>query len=332
MQRSRPAVFTVCATSAVFLFAALFSSASSAQGAASYPSRPVTIVLPFTPGANADLEARTYQEGLQPLLKQPVVIDYKPGASGAIANAFSAKAAPDGHTIGFINSSSTLLPALRKDLPYDMLRDFAPVIQTTDNITLLLVNADFPARNFQEYVAYAKARPGEVTWGTVGSGGAFHVSGVWLASILGLDLNFVHYKGGAPAEVDLIAGRIHSIPKQLAASLGGLKAGKYRAIAIMTRDRTSVLPDLRTVAESGAPEFSYGSWIGLVVPTGTSPAIITRLHSDMAKALRTPAAMKRWETQGSVVVGAAPEAFRKRIAAELAQWDKVVREKGIKEE
>ena len=322
----------IAAVAAAIAAAALWSPAVFAQGAANFPAKPVTMVLPFTPGANADLEARTYQEGLQPLLKQPVLIDYKPGASGAIANAYVAKAAPDGYTLGFINSTSTLLPALRKDLSYDLLKDFAPIIQTTDNITLLLVTPSFPARNFEEYVAYAKAHPGDVTWGTVGSGGGFHVGGVWLASLLGLDLTFVHYKGGAPAEIDLMAGRIHSVPKQLATSLAGLKAGKYRAIAILTRDRTPVLPELKTVAESGAPEFSYASWIGLVAPTGTAPAIVNRLHADMAKAIRTPAAMKRWETQGSVVVGAAPDAFRKKMAAELAHWDKLVREKNIKEE
>lgn len=301
------------------------------QSPSAWPSKPVTFILPFTPGANADLEARTYQEGLQPLLRQSVLIDYKPGASGAIANAYVAKAAPDGYTVGFINSTSTLLPALRKDLPYDLLRDFSPVIQTTDNITLLLVTPSFPARTFEEYVAYARAHPGEVTWGTVGSGGGFHVGGVWLASLLGLDLNFVHYKGGAVAEVDLMAGRIHSVPKQLATSLAGLKTGKFRAIAILTKDRTPVLPELKTVAESGAPDFAYASWIGLVVPAGTAPAIINRLHADMAKVLHTPVAMKRWEAQGSVVVGAAPDAFRRRMTSELAQWNRLVREKNITE-
>jgi len=333
MQWSRLAVFAkfrVC--TAVALLAALSSGVASAQGAASFPSRPITIVLPYTPGANADLEARIYQEGMQPLLKQSVLIDYKPGGSGVIANTFVAKAVPDGHTLVFINSSSTLLPALRKDLPYDLARDFAPVAQTTENITLLLVNTNFPVRNFEEYVAYAKANPGKVTWSTVGSGGGFHVGGEWLASLLGLQLNFIHYKGGAAAEVDLLAGRIDSTPKQLAASLGLIKAGKVRVLGILTRDRTPLLPGVRTVAEMGAPEFAYPSWIGLLAPAGTPAAVVDRLNVEIVKAIKSPAAMKRWESQGSVPVGSSPAEFRKRMLAEIATWDRLVREKNIKED
>ena len=314
---------------AASLLAALFSAASLAQG---FPSKPVTIVLPYTPGANADLEARVYQEGMQPLLKQSVLIDYKPGGSGVIANGYVAKAAPDGHTLLFVNSSSTLLPALRKDLQYDLVKDFAPVVMTTENITLLLVTPSLPVRTFEEYVAYAKARPGEVTWSTVGSGGGFHVGGVWLASELGIQLNFIHYKGGAAAEVDLIAGRILSTPKQLAASLGLIKSGKARVIAILSRERTPLLPGVRTVAEMGAPNFAYPNWIGLLAPAGTPAAVVDRLHVETVKAIKSPEAMKRWEAQGSQVLGSGPDVFRKRVVAEIATWDRLVREKNIKEE
>ena len=306
--------------------------AALAQAPANFPSKPIAIVLPFTPGANADLEARVYQEGLQTQLKSSVVIDYKPGGSGVIANSFVAKAAPDGHTLGFINVSTTLLPALRKDLPYDLLKDFTPVVMTTENITTLLVTPSFPAQTFQEWVAYAKANPGKVTWSTVGSGGAFHVAGEWLASELGIQLTMVHYKGGAAAELDLVAGRIHTTPKQLPPSLPLIKSGKARVIAILTRDRTPLLPGIRTVAEMGAPNFAYPSWIGLVAPAGTPAAIVDRLNTAVVAAIKSPQAMKRWEAQGSVVVGASPQEFRKRIVAEMAQWDKVVREKNIKEE
>ncbi len=303
-----------------------------AQAAVNFPSRPVSIVLPFTPGANADLEARVYQEGLQTQLKSSVVIDYKPGASGVIAGSYVAKAAPDGHTLGFINVSTTLLPALRKDLPYDLVRDFTPVVMTTENITVLLVTPSFPAQTFQEWVAYARANPGKVTWSTVGSGGGFHVGGEWLASELGIDLTMVHYKGGAAAELDLLAGRIHTTPKQLPPSLPLIKSGKARVIAILTKDRTPLLPGIRTVAEMGAPNFAYPSWIGLVAPAGTPAAIVDRLNAAMVAAIKSPQAMKRWEAQGSVVIGSTPETFRKRIVAEMAQWEKVVKEKNIKEE
>jgi tripartite-type tricarboxylate transporter receptor subunit TctC len=307
-------------------------TAQAQSSAANFPSRPVSIVLPFTPGANADLEARVYQDGLQAQLKNSVVIDYKPGASGVIAASFVARAKPDGHTLGFINVSTTLLPALRKDLPYDLLKDFTPVVMTTENITVLLVTPSFPAQTFQEWVSYAKANPGKVTWSTVGSGGGFHVGGEWLASELGIQLTMVHYKGGAAAEVDLLAGRIHTTPKQLPPSIPLIKAGKARVIAILTRERSPLLPGIRTVAEMGAPNFVYPSWIGLVAPAGTPAAVVDRINAAMVKALTTPQAMKRWEAQGSVVVGSSPEAFRKRIVAEMAQWEKVVREKNIREE
>jgi tripartite-type tricarboxylate transporter receptor subunit TctC len=303
-----------------------------AQGAAGYPSKPVTLVLPYTPGANADLEARTYQEGLQAVWKHPLVVDYKPGASGAIANSYVAKSAPDGHTVGFINSSATLLPALRKDLPYDLIKDFAPVIMTTENIIVLLTTPAFAAQTFEEFVARAKARPGEVTWGTVGSGGGFHVGGEWLAGLLGVKLTFVHYKGGAAAEVDLLGGRLNVVPKQFAASLGLIKAGKVKVLGILTRDRSPLLPGVRTVSEMGAPEFAYPNWIGLVVTAATPRAIVDRLNADMVKAIKSPAAMKKWEAQATVAVASTPDEFRKRLAAEVATWDRVVREKNIKEE
>lgn len=311
---------------------AMCCAGAIAQGPAGFPSKPITIVLPFPPGASTDLEARLYQEGLNAQMKHPVIVDYKAGASGVIANSFVAKAAPDGHTLGFVSSSVTILPAVRKDMPYDLVRDFAPVILTTENVLVLLVTPSFPAQTFEQWVAYAKSKPGAVTWSTVGSGRGFHVGGEWLASELGIQLTMVHYKGGAQAELDLMAGRIHTTPKQLAPSLPLIKAGKVRVLAILTGERSPLLPGIRTVAEMGAPNFAYPNWVGLVAPGGTPAAVVSRLNTELAKTIRTPQAMKRWETQGSVVVASSPEAFRKRILAEIAVWDKVVKEKNIKEE
>lgn len=312
--------------------AALFSAPLLAQGAASFPAKPIVIVLPYTPGANADQEARVYQDGLNAQLKQTTLIDYKPGGSGVIANRYVAKAVPDGHTLAFVNSSSAILPALRRDLGYDLIRDFVPVVLTTENITVLLVTPALPVQTFQEYIAYAKARPGEVTWSTVGSGGGFHVAGEWLASATGINLNIIHYKGGAAAELDLIAGRIHSTPKQLPPSLPLIRSGKARVIAILTKDQTPLLPGVRTVAQMGAPDFAYSSWIGLLAPAGTPVDIVNKLNEEVVKALKSPKAMKVWEAQGSIVVGATPEAFRKILVADLARWEKLIREKNIKEE
>lgn len=312
--------------------AALWCAGALAQGAATFPSKPVTIVLPFPPGASTDLEARLYQDGLSAQLKNPVVIDYKPGGSGVIANGYVARSAPDGHTMAFVSSSVTILPAVRKDIPYDLAKDFAPVILTTENILVLLVRPNFPAQTFEQWVAYAKSKPGAVTWSTVGQGRGFHVGGEWLASELGIDLTMVHYKGGAQAELDLMGGRIDTTPKQLPPSLPLIKAGKVKVLAILTGERSPLLPGIKTVAEMGAPKFSYPNWVGLVAPAGTPVAIVNRLNTEVAKTIKTPEAMKRWDSQGSVVVASTPEAFRKRILAEMVIWDKVAKEKNITED
>jgi tripartite-type tricarboxylate transporter receptor subunit TctC len=309
---------------------AQFSTTLLAQGAENFPSRPISIVVPFPPGANADTEMRVYQEGLRPQFKQPVLIDNKPGGSGVIAASHVARAAPDGHTIMFVNPTNTSLPALRKDLPYDLLKDFAPAILTTKNTFVLLSNPTFPPRTFPEFIAYAKARPGEVTWGTLGDGGTFHLAGAWLASAAGVKFTFVPYKGGAAAEVDLLAGRINVVPKNLSASLASLKAGKVRALAVLTEESSSVLPDVKPVSEMGYPEFSYSAWIGLAAPAGTPAPIVNILSAAVAKAIRTPEAQKRWEAQGSVAVGYAPDVFRKFLVKEMAIWDKIVRENNIR--
>jgi tripartite-type tricarboxylate transporter receptor subunit TctC len=315
---------------AAAMLAALSSTALLAQGAANFPTRPVTIVVPFPPGANADTEVRLYQEGLRPHFRQPVLVDNKPGGSGVIAASYVAKAPPDGHTLMFVNTTNTLLPALRKDLPYDLLRDFAPVILTTKNTFILLANTAFAPRTFQDFIAYAKARPGEVTWGTLGEGSTFHLVGAWLAGAAGVKFTFVPYKGGGPAEVDLLAGRINVVPKNLSASLPSLRAGKVRALAVLTEESSSALPDVKPVSEMGYPEFSYAAWIGLAAPAGTPAPIVNALSIAVARAIKTPEAEKRWAAQGSVAVGAGPDAFRKFLVKEMAVWDKVIRENNIK--
>jgi len=319
------AVNTVAAALAALSCTNLF-----AQSAENFPSRPITIVVPFPPGANADTEVRFYQEGLRPQFRQPVLVDNKPGGSGVIAASYVARAVPDGHTLMFVNPTNTVLPALRKDLPYDLLRDFAPVVLTTKNTFVLLTNPAFAPRTFPEFIAYAKARPGEVTWATLGEGSTFHLVGAWLASTAGVKFTFVPYKGGAAAEVDLLAGRINAVPKNLSASLAALKAGKVRALAVLTEESSSALPDVKPVSDMGYPEFSYAAWIGLAAPAGTPAPIVNILSTAVAKAIKTPEAQKRWEAQGSVAVGYAPDVFRKFLVKEMAVWDRIVKENNIK--
>lgn len=313
-----------------------WSGIAFAQGVAGFPSKPVTLISPYPPGNTSDAELRIYQENLNDLWKpQSLLIDYKPGAGGIIANNFVARAAPDGYTLVYTAATISMLPAIRDDLPYDIFKDLYPVISTTTKIFVLAVHPSFPAKTYEEYIAYAKANPGKVTWSTVGAGGALHMTGEWLAAGTGIKLNFIHYKGGAQAEVDLIAGRIDSSPKGAVSALPQLKAGKIRVLAIITGDRSAILPGMRTVAERlpaefGIPGFSYPSWVGVLAPGATPPAIVEKLNADFLKAINSPKAMKSFEAIDSIIVATTSDGFRKLLVSEVAHWKKLVKDNNIK--
>lgn len=317
------------------MMAALLGTApaAQAQGAAGYPSRPVTLILPFTPGSASDREVRVYQDNFAAAFKGgSLVIDYKPGAGGIVANSFLARQPRDGHTIAYASATIAILPAVREDLPVDYLKDLEPVTMTTRRVVVLVTNPSFPATNIREYIAQARANPGKVTWATAGQGGALHLTGEWFASLAGIKLNFIHYKGLAAAEVDLIAGRLDSEPVALSGIQGQIKASKVRAIAIISNERSAVVPDLRTVAEEGPAfaGFGYPSWVGIFTTGGTSRDIVAKLHQGFAQIVRTPAAMKVWEQQGTVPVGMGPDEYRKQLMFEESVWRKLVRQNNIK--
>jgi tripartite-type tricarboxylate transporter receptor subunit TctC len=323
-------MFGKAITGAAAVTIALSAGAVMAQGAANFPSRPITLIIPYTPGSTNDIEARIYQESLQEQMKSTILLDYKPGASGIIANGFVAKAAPDGHTLAWTSATTTILPALRSDIPYDFQKDLAPVGQTTKRIFLLTATPELPVKDFKELLAYAKARPGEVSYSTVGQGGAIHLSGEWLASASGMKLHFVHYKGGAAADVDLMAGRIHLSAKGLVGALPMIKSGKIKLLAIYTGERTPLLPGVATVAESGVPGFDYPSWVGILAPGATPAAIVNRLSAEFKTAVHSPKAMKNWDASGTLPIGSTPEQFRKMLTAEAARWKKLVADNNIK--
>jgi tripartite-type tricarboxylate transporter receptor subunit TctC len=308
---------------------ALASGPVLAQGVVSFPSKPITLIIPYTPGSTNDIEARIYQDSLQDQLSSNVLLDYKPGASGIIANGFVAKAAPDGHTLAWTSATTTILPAIRTDIPYDFLKDLAPVGQTTKRIFLLTATPSLPVKTVKELVAYAKSKPGQVSYSTVGQGGAIHLSGEWLASATGMKLNFVHYKGAAASDIDLMAGRIQLSAKGLVGALPLIKSGKIKLLAIYTGERTPLLPGIPTVAESGVPGFDYPSWVGILAPGGTPVAILNRLSAEFKTAVHSPKAMKNWEASGTLPIGSTPDQFRKMLTAEAARWKKLVKENNI---
>jgi tripartite-type tricarboxylate transporter receptor subunit TctC len=320
------------AAAAAVLAMALPSGTALAQAAAKFPTKPITLIIPYTPGSTNDIEARIYQESLQEQFKSSVLLDYKPGASGIIANGYVAKAAPDGHTLAWTSATTTILPALRTDLPYDFLKDLAPVGQTTKRIFLLTSSPDLPVKDFKELVTYAKANPGKLAYSTVGQGGAIHLSGVWMASASGMDLNFVHYKGAAASDIDLMSGRIQLSAKGLVGAVPLIKSGKIKLLAIYTGERTQLLPGTPTVAESGIPGFDYPSWVGILAPGATPKPIVDRLSAEFKTAVHSPKAQKSWDSSGTIAIGSTPEQFRKMLVAEAARWKKLVADNGIKAE
>jgi tripartite-type tricarboxylate transporter receptor subunit TctC len=283
--------------------------------------------VPYAAGGPADLETRLYAAKLN--LGQPVVVDYKPGAAAAVGTAFVGKAAPDGHTLLLVSTGFTTFPALYKDLPFDTERDFAPITQTSRNDSLLLARPGFPARNFTEYVAYARSNPGKINFGTAGAGGIIHLAAGWMHSATQTQVTFVHYKGGAPAVADMLGGRIDVATQPLISALPLIKSGKAVALAILNDRRSPVLPQLATVAEQGIPGYSYGNWYGIVAPARTPAAVVSRLNEAFVRMTHDAEVVAVLEAAGSVLVGSTAAQFRQLIQQETARWVKVVKDTGI---
>ena len=239
-----------CAGTAVFLYA----SAVFAQGTAeAYPSKAVTVVAAIAPGGGIDVEARMYTTRISALMGQQFVLDFKPGAAGTIGAAYVARAKPDGYTLHVVGGGFSVFPAFYKDLSFDVVKDFAQISQMSERSSVLQLSPNFPAKNFAEFVVYARANPGKVNYGTTGAGSITHLAGAWLADATNSKITFVHYKGTGPLLIDLMAGRLDIGSGILAAALPYVNTGKTRAIAMLNDKRSSLLPGVQTVAEQGVP-------------------------------------------------------------------------------
>jgi tripartite-type tricarboxylate transporter receptor subunit TctC len=306
-------------------------SGANAQSADNFPSRPVTIVLPYVPGGTTDIEARLYGEKLTASLKQPFVVDFKPGAGTTIGGAFVAKAAPDGHTLLMNTASFTVAPALYgARSPYDPIRDFAPVSITTMTPNFILVNAKLPVRNMKEYIAYAKANPGKLNFGTSGIGGINHLAGEWMHGLIGAKVTYIHYKGGSDTLRTLASGETDAAYAPPLTALPLIKAGKMRALAITTGERARILPDYPTIIED-IPGYEWSQWVGVFAPAKTPPAIVNKLGAEFGRAAKQPDVIAKLE-QGKMVVGSSPDELRKLVAREVPAWRKLVQETGAKVE
>ena len=294
--------------------------------AQAWPGRPITLIAPYPPGGGVDTVARLIGERLAARLGQPVNVDNKPGAGATLGATALARSAPDGYTLmlGSIVDYA-IAPHVHKGLPFDQQRDFIPVVDAGFGTVALFVHADLPVRNVADLVALAKAKPGELSYGSTGVGGLQHLNAEMFKQMSGIDLVHVPYKGSAQLLPDLIAGRIPLAIDSIPAHLPHLKTGKTRALAVGSRTRSSVLPDVPTMAEAGLPGYETATNYTLFVPARTPAAIVARLNRDTNAVLQLPEVVEKLTALGIVVTGGSTEAAMARTATETAKWDGVIR-------
>jgi tripartite-type tricarboxylate transporter receptor subunit TctC len=310
----------------------LAAAAPLGNAQAPYPSKPIRIVVPFPAGGTTDILARAVAAKLTETTGQPAVVDNRPGAGGNIGAELVAKSAPDGYTflMGTVGTHA-INPSLYAKMPYDHVKDFAPVILVAGVPNVLVVNPALPVNSVQELIAYIRANPGKVNFASSGSGTSIHLSGELFKTMTGTQITHVPYKGSAPALQDLVGGQVQIMFDNLPSSLALIKAGKLKALAVTSAERSSALPDVPTVAEAGLPGFEASSWFGLLAPAGTPKEAIAKINGEVAKWLATPEAKEKLASQGAIAAaGLTPDDFAKHIAAETTKWNKVVKESGAK--
>jgi len=308
--------------------AVLFAFPALAQP---YPAKPIRMILAFPPGGPTDINARIFAQKLGESMGQQVIVDNKPGAGGNIAAAEAAKAPADGYTIFYNTSAISIAPSLYSKLNYDVLRDYAPVALTATVPLVLVINPGLPAKNVQELVAYAKANPGKMNYGSSGSGTITHLAGALFAAQMGLTMQHIPYKGSAPALVDVAGGQTQMMIDTINTVLPYVKDNRLRALAIAIPRRSAALPEVPTLAEAaGLPGFEMSAWQGIVVPAATPKEIVTRLNAEINKAVQNADLRQRLATQGAEPLGGTSEHYASYIRSELGRWTKVVKDSGAR--
>lgn len=307
----------------------LLSPGAFAQSGA-YPAKPIRVIVPSPPGDGSDLMARAIGDKLTQALGQPVVVDNRPGAGGRVGTEAAAKAGADGYTLIMGNAGSHgINAALYRDLPYDIERDFAPVTQVMRAPNVLVISPGLPARDLKEFIALLKANPGKYSYGSGGNGSSAHFSAEMFKTMAGVDIVHVPYKGATPALTDVIAGQVVMFMGNLPPAMGHIKAGRVRALAVTTAQRSDLVPDLPTVAESGLPGFETVAWFGLFAPAGTPREIVQRVRDEVARIVQQPEIVERIRTLGGEPVGNSPEAFAAIVRADIAKWKQVAKAANI---
>jgi tripartite-type tricarboxylate transporter receptor subunit TctC len=301
------------------------STAAIAQPQSAYPTRPIRVVVPFAPGAGTDLSMRTIAPKLSEALGQQIIVDNRVGASGIVGSSIVAKAAPDGYTLLFTATDLAINPALFASMPYDALKDFAPVGRAVNFPNFLVVNPDVPVKSVQELIALAKAKPGSLRYGSAGNGTPPHISAELFRQLTHVDIVHVPYKGSAQALTDVIAGQIQLIFVNTVSSIQHVKSGRLRVLGITTAQRAAVAPDVPTIAESGVPGYELVTWTGIAAPAGTPRDIVMRLNRDLVRTLELPDVREKLMAQGSEVTPSTPEQYARLIAADTVRLGRVAR-------
>lgn len=311
--------------------AALALSLLALAAQAQYPAKPIHIVVPSAPGDGSDLTARLIADPLSTVLRQPVIVDNKLGAGGVVGTEFAARQPADGYTLIMANAGSHAInAALYSKLSYDPAKDFTPVALVAVSPNMMAVNPSLPVKNIAEFIAYAKAHPGEINFASGGNGSSAHLSAELLKSMAGINMNHVPYKGSTPALTDLIGGQVQVMIGNLPPMLPHVKSGKLRALAVTTSKRYSGLPDVPTIAESGLAGFETVAWFGLFAPAGTPRDIVQRLNREVNAIISKPEMRERLLGIGMEPTPGTPEEYGARQAADIAKWKKVVAESGAR--
>jgi tripartite-type tricarboxylate transporter receptor subunit TctC len=300
-----------------------------AAGADSYPSKPVKIVVPYTPGGGADILARTLAAALAPKIGQPVIVENRPGANTITGTEYVANSPPDGHTLLLVTASFSINPSFYK-LPYDSIHGFAPVALVALVPLLLVTNPAVPVNSVKDLIALAKAKPGELTFASYGSGSPAHLAGELFKSMVGVDMLHIPYKGSAPALADIVAGHVALSFSSMSPAVPLVKSGRLKAIAVSTAKRVSAMKEIPTIAQSGVPGYEVLAWNGIAAPAGTPKDVVAKLNKAIAEIVATTEFRDRISAQGFEPESSSPEEFSDLIQRDILKWAKVIRESGAR--
>ncbi|OZI29994.1 LacI family transcriptional regulator [Bordetella genomosp. 10] len=311
------------------LLAILATFAFCTSASADYPERPIKLIVPYAPGGSADIVARMVGDEWAKALGRAIVIENRGGAGGNVGVDAVAKSAPDGYTIGLQTVSLAINPALFPHMPYDTLKDLAPIGMVASSQHVLVVNNEVPVKSVKELIELAKKEPGKLTYASAGPGSTFHMAAELFKAVAGVDMVHIPYRGGGPALIDVMSGQVQLCFPVLAAAQGQIQSGKIRALGVTGAKRSPLMPDVPTIAEAGLPGYSFDTWFIVFAPARTPQPVIDKLNETLDKVLASKAMSDRMNREGFEATPSTPAQARARLETEIPKWDKLVKDRGI---